>query len=143
IGNTEGNLSRIHKDLVQMRRGQKISSGIMSLQKKYLTNLQEMAKDAGRPFADVLGRLQQITADDDEQRLRENLKTLPPDEWFLFKKVLRFPIPYFMCGLDAEAERFISQNALPPPRPIQATETLSRSPRIALDKIQVSSTYKI
>ena len=44
IGHTEGNLTRIHDDLVQMNRGQKVSFGIMSLQKRYLTELQSLSK---------------------------------------------------------------------------------------------------
>ena len=70
IGHTEGNLTRIHDDLVQMNRGQKVSFGIMSLQKRYLTELQSLSKELGKPFAGVLERLKEITEDKSEVSLR-------------------------------------------------------------------------
>ena len=38
VAKTEGNIERISADLISMQRKPKITSGILSLQKKYLTN---------------------------------------------------------------------------------------------------------
>jgi ABC-type multidrug transport system ATPase subunit len=142
IGYTEGNLSRIHNDLVQMLRGQKVSFGIMSLQKKYLTKLQRLAEELGRPFAEVLDRLKEVTNDQSEENLRTKLNLLKPQEWYLFKKVLRFPIPYFMCGLDGPAEEFVADHGKPAPARVKSTNRVM-SARIGLEDIRVTSTYEI
>jgi hypothetical protein len=60
IGNTEGNLERVHQDLVYMQRGYDASSGIMSLQRKYLTTLMDLSKDANKDFNDVLDKLKKL-----------------------------------------------------------------------------------
>lgn len=42
VGSTEGNADRVLKDLHYMRRGYDVSSGIMSLQKSYVTKLRNL-----------------------------------------------------------------------------------------------------
>jgi ABC-type ATPase with predicted acetyltransferase domain len=143
IGNTEGNIGRIHKDLVAMLRGQRISSGIMTLQKKYLTQLQSLAAELGKPFPTVLERLREITDNKGEEKLRATFDALDPQEWYLFKKVLRFPIPYYMCGLDEHAEAFIAANAAPLPQKQLALEGGTKTARIRLKNIRVTSSYEI
>lgn len=143
IGYTEGNLSRIHTDLVQMLKGQKISSGIMSLQKKYLTQLQTLSEELGQPFANVLERLKELTDNQSEESLRVSLNALQPQEWYLFKKALRFPIPYFMCGLDGPSEDFIANHAAPAPARRGLEANRARAARIGLADIRVTSTYEI
>jgi ABC-type ATPase with predicted acetyltransferase domain len=142
IGSTEGNLSRVHKDLTSMARGQKINSGIMTLQKKYLTQLQGLAKERGRSFVEVLEQLGELTSNENEEHLREKLNGLDPQEWFLFRKVLRFPIPYYMCGLDDSSEEFVLAHVqnVAKPEPLKKLRT---SARIGLANICVSSTYEI
>ncbi len=114
IGNTEGNLDRIHHDLLMMQRDRKINFGIMSLQKKYLTNLKAGATELKKDFDQVLEDLKKLTADPDDAKLRNHLNTLDPAEWYLFRKALRFPIPYFMAGLDDFTEEYIQTHAPPP-----------------------------
>lgn len=143
IGNTEGNLARIHTDLVQMIRGQKISFGIMTLQKKYLTQLQTLAVELGRPFQEVLDRLKEITEDSSEEALRAKFNRLQPQEWYLFKKVLRFPIPYFMCGLDESSEDFVSAHAVRAPARLETAKKSVNATRVSLKDIRVTSTYEI
>jgi ABC-type transport system involved in cytochrome c biogenesis ATPase subunit/GNAT superfamily N-acetyltransferase len=143
VGNTEGNLSRIHADLVDMSKGQKISFGIMTLQKKYLTQLRTLSEVLGRPFQEVLDRLKEITANSGGDSLRSQFDTLQAQEWFLFKKVLRFPIPYYMCGLDTYSEEFVSTHAAPPPARLEPLAARTRSARIDLKDIRVTSTYEI
>jgi ABC-type ATPase with predicted acetyltransferase domain len=144
IGNTEGNIGRIHKDLVQMRKGQKVSFGIMTLQKKYLTDLETLAKSLNQSFHAVLSRLKELTEDGvDEVSLRTKFNRLEPQEWFLFKRVLRFPIPYFLCGLDEASEGFIAAHAKRSPSRIESARKLENIARIALKDIRGTSTYEI
>jgi ABC-type ATPase with predicted acetyltransferase domain len=143
IGLTEGNLGRIHSDLVQMRKGQKVSFGIMTLQKKYLTKLEALAKSLKRSFPNVLSRLKELTEDTDDVSLRTKFNSLEPQEWFLFKKVLRFPIPYFMCGLDDASESFIAAHGKRAPSRIETAAKSKNSTRICLRDIRVTSTYEI
>ncbi len=142
IGLTEGNLARIHRDLVQMGRGQKMTFGIMTLQKKYLTQLQSLARVTGKPFPEVLERLNQITSETDSS-LRASFNKLRPEEWYLFKKVLRFPIPYFMCGLDEHAENFISAHGRPAPSRLETRKKQEISARLSRSEIKITSTYEI
>ncbi len=114
IGNTEGNLDRIHQDLLMMQRGRKISFGIMSLQQKYLTQLKGVAAELKKDFNEVLDGLKILTESPDEEALRNNLNTLAPAEWYLFRKALRFPIPYYMCGLDDFTDEYIQTHAPTP-----------------------------
>ena len=104
IGNTEGNLQRISKDIVAMHRGQKITSGIMSLQKKYLTRLRATAEKLGRTFEEAVTLIKSATEHESV------LHSLSPEDWYLVKSVLRFPIPYFLAGLDDAASNYIVQN---------------------------------
>jgi ABC-type transport system involved in cytochrome c biogenesis ATPase subunit/GNAT superfamily N-acetyltransferase len=105
VGNTEGNLQRISKDIVSMQRGQKITSGIMSLQKKYLTRLQASADKIGKNFEESVALIKAATEHESV------LNSLPVEDWYLVKSVLRFPIPYFICGLDEASSAYISQNS--------------------------------
>jgi ABC-type transport system involved in cytochrome c biogenesis ATPase subunit/GNAT superfamily N-acetyltransferase len=142
LGRTEGNLNRIHDDLVSMTRGYAVSSGIMSLQKKYLVQLKTISKQLHRPLTEVLTRLRELTEDVPEDKLRKRLNTLNAEEWHLYKKVLRFPIPYFMGGLDEASDQFVAEHAGPAPKP----NGLPHSPaiaRIGFKEMTVSSVYKI
>lgn len=142
VGNTEGNLSRVHKDLLQMQRGQKLTFGIMTLQKKYLTNLRHLSESLHISFPEVLDRLKALTKNSSEKELRSKLNKLSGQEWFLFKRVLRFPIPYFICGLDDASESFVQKHSLTPPSKTTQNKTF-QSARIGLKDIRATSTYEI
>ena len=103
VGNTEGNLKRVYKDLTYMQRDYNISSGIMTLQKKYLTKLQTGAKTLGKDIDELLCELKHIAENPDL------LQSLKPSEWYLFKSVLRLPIPYYLGGLDDYTEGYIEK----------------------------------
>lgn len=104
-GKTEGNLTRIVKDLVSMTKGYEVTSGIMSLQKKYLTHLERYCAETGKDFAAVLKRLEDVTQADDP------MSALSPSEWLHLRQVLRFPIPYYLSGLDDPTRAFLKQHA--------------------------------
>ncbi|THF60385.1 GNAT family N-acetyltransferase [Pseudothauera rhizosphaerae] len=103
-GKTEGNLTRIVKDLVSMTKGYEVTSGIMSLQKKYLTHLERYCAETGKDFAAVLKRLEDVTRADDP------MSALSPSEWLHLRQVLRFPIPYYIAGLDEPTRGFLKQH---------------------------------
>ena len=101
IGHTEGNYARIVKDLSYMQKGYDINSGIMSLQKKYLTAVQTYCRETKIPFERALTRLESILSSDDPAA------SLSPAEWAAFRKVLRPKIPYYLCPLDDSAEAYL------------------------------------
>jgi len=104
IGKTEGNLKRVVEDLLDMRKGQKIGSGIMSLQQKYLRSLEKYCTDTGKEFDDVLRRLAQVVHNPDPQ------DSLTPAEWLAFRNVIRFPLPYYLCPLDDSAAEYLQSH---------------------------------
>ena len=101
VGHTEGNYARIVKDLSYMQKGYDINSGIMSLQKKYLTAVQSYCRETRMPFEQALARLEFILSCDDPA------SGLTPSEWAAFRKVLRPKIPYYLCALDDSAEAYL------------------------------------
>jgi ABC-type lipoprotein export system ATPase subunit/GNAT superfamily N-acetyltransferase len=100
-GNTEGNLQRVFKDMTYMQRNYDISSGIMSLQKKYLVNLQKGADALGKTPDEMLQLVGDVAANP------ERAASLEPAEYYYLKSVLRFPIPYFIGGLDLAATEYV------------------------------------
>lgn len=105
IGKTEGNLERIVADLIQMRKGQKISSGIMTLQQKYLRALEKYCEESGKDFDDVLYRLAEVV------KCEDPAASLSPSEWLAFRNVIRFPLPYYLCGLDEASQAYLAEHA--------------------------------
>lgn len=136
VGNTEGNVKRVSRDLLSMKKGYDVNSGIMSLQKKYLTHLQEFCKSQARDFEEVVARLEQVLLQDDPS------SNLSPEEWLAFRKVIRFPIPYFLCPLDSYSEQYLSQNAAPTTRPRRYRFKVN-APPVAVTGIRVSSDLQI
>jgi ABC-type polar amino acid transport system ATPase subunit/GNAT superfamily N-acetyltransferase len=128
-GNTEGNLDRIVADLNSMSRGYSVSSGIMSLQKKYWTRLDEGAKRLGTPLETLMASVAQCAANP------EKLNALKPEEYFVVRSVLRVPIPYFIKGLDEYAQQYVEASAanLADTRAVSDAERRTRkgTPRIA------------
>jgi len=135
VGKTEGNLARVVKDLGYMSKGYEISSGIMSLQKRYLTSLLDYCRESGKDFRAVLKRLSAVTKSEDP------LNSLSPAEWLSFRRVLRFPIPYYLKGLDDHAEEFLIKN-VPPSKP---SPRRFSAPSVAIDiaKLKINSKYAI
>jgi ABC-type transport system involved in cytochrome c biogenesis ATPase subunit len=142
VGDTEGNLGRVHADLRSMLKGQKASFGMMTLQKKYLKGLQSIAAELDQPLESVLERIKALTAEDPEVPLTARVQSLAPEEWLLFKKVLRFPIPYYIGGLDEHSQEFIDSHVEKQQTTV-ARPTSVRPARIGLHQLQIWSTYSI
>ncbi len=107
IGLTEGNLRRVVKDLHYMRREYEVASGIMSLQRRYLVAFEKLCRETGKTFDEQLEKLKRI-ADDPAQ-----LNSLDPGEWYAFRRVLRFPRPYYLLGLNNRAREYLQLHRPP------------------------------
>jgi hypothetical protein len=70
-----------------MRRDYEVSSGIMSLQRRYLAAFEKLCRETGKTFDEQLDKLRRVAEDP------TTLNSLEPGEWYAFKKVLRFPRP--------------------------------------------------
>jgi ABC-type transport system involved in cytochrome c biogenesis ATPase subunit/GNAT superfamily N-acetyltransferase len=103
VDKTEGNVDRISADLISMQRNPKITSGIMSLQKKYLSNFKSAVGLLGKDFQSALSRLAEICENP------ELISSLGPEEWFLYRTVFRMPIPYYIAGLDEHSELYLEE----------------------------------
>jgi ABC-type transport system involved in cytochrome c biogenesis ATPase subunit/GNAT superfamily N-acetyltransferase len=137
LGKTEGNIERVVADLVSMRRGYEVSSGIMSLQKRYFRTLQAFCDETRQTFDDVVRRLSEIVSAPDPVAL------LSPEEWLTFRQVIRFPIPYYLAPLDDDAERYLTLAVK------DATETQAKkkfkvkSLNLDLRSVRIASHYRI
>lgn len=138
-GLTEGNLHRIRKDLQSMQRGYAITSGIMTLQKKYLTRLQSACQRLGRSFESALELLDSVSTEP------ERLSTLATDDYYLLKTVLRPQIPYHIGGLDDAAERYLEEGLSdgsigPTASPAQFTAPASR---LSIRQLSIEVRYQL
>jgi energy-coupling factor transporter ATP-binding protein EcfA2 len=102
VGDTEGNLDRINKDLHSIEKGAAGKSGIMSLQKKYHTAFLTYCKKTGRSFHEARLVLSELLQSEDPR------SEMASDEWLAFRPILRFPIPYFVAGLDSAADKYVT-----------------------------------
>lgn len=100
-GHTEGNLRRVAKDMSAMSRGQKITSGIMTLQKKYFDNLQAFAEQEGITIQEAIRFVKEVAKSDDP------LSAIPSESYFTLRKLFRMPRPYYLKGLDSDAKRYL------------------------------------
>lgn len=103
IGDTEGNLDRIFKDLQSIERGASGKSQIMSLQRRYHAAFSEYCKQTGRSFDEARVILSELLARNDPR------SAMPSDEWLAFRPILRFPIPYHFTGLDSRSSNYVGE----------------------------------
>ncbi|TPN59650.1 ATP-binding cassette domain-containing protein [Mesorhizobium sp. B1-1-4] len=137
VGRTEGNASRIISDLIAMRRGYDVSSGIMSLQKKYLSVIEEYSRSTGITVDEALTRLQSILA------MEEPAEALTASEWAAFRKVVRQPIPYYLCGLDKDAQNYL-QTHIPSAAPHASKQPFRvSSAAVDLKMLSVRSSFMV
>jgi len=105
IGKTEGNIFRITKDLESMAKGRKINCGIMSLQQKYYKNLLSYCNTFNKSFDEAKAIITKISQD------HSLFSKIAFQEWMALRKILRFPIPYYLSGLDSETEVFLEKES--------------------------------
>lgn len=101
VGSTEGNLSRILKDLESIEKGASGKSQIMSLQRKYHAAFSVYCEETGRSFDEARAILAERV------RSKNARDEMPAEEWLAFRPILRFPIPYHIAGLDEVADQYV------------------------------------
>lgn len=121
IGDTEGNLSRVQKDMNYILKNfsrvkrreilKEESAGIVDLQVSYAQRLKDIEKNQGIPRERLL------------RLLIRSPHRLSDDNWTLLHRILRIPKPTFIMGLTANAERFVKKRVatlkLPRRYPVQ------------------------
>lgn len=103
VGQTEGNLQRIAKDLNSIERGASGKSGIMSLQRKYHSTFMAYCESTGCSFDEARIVLADLLNSEDPR------SEMASDEWLAFRPILRLPIPYYIGGLDPESVDYVSE----------------------------------
>lgn len=145
IGNTEGNLNRISKDLRSIQNGASGKSGIMSLQRKYHTAFTTYCNKTGRNFDEARLILSDLL------RAKDPRSEMASDEWLAFRPILRFPIPYYLGGLDEESNAYIEDGLLEKTSETANTSVTSNSTlknsstadSLEYDSLEVSVSYDI
>lgn len=105
LGDTEGNRTRLSRDLTSMKNGAKGSSGIMSLQRKYHAFFESYRDRTGLTFEDLRARLAEVLQHEDPW------KHMDVEEWLALRPVIRSPIPYYMIGLDETSNNYVREGA--------------------------------
>ena len=101
VGRTEGNVDRVVKDMAQMSRSRGGEFGIMSLQRKYHRALQEYCEADGISFEEGVEELR--------RKVEEPANSLTTGEWAVLRKIVRMPIPYYLCGLDEYSDHYLRE----------------------------------
>lgn len=134
IGDTEGNLQRIVGDLHSIEKGAGGSSGIMSLQRKYHSVFSAYCKKTGMDFEQARATLVDILDKNDPR------SEMASDEWLAFRPILRLPIPYYMIGLDAEADKYITEGLDSPS--LGSSDQVTNKPKSVLTGIEDKLSFK-
>lgn len=139
IGNTEGNIKRVLKDMEQMSRAPGGEFGMMSLQRKYFRALQDFCDTMNITFEDGLDYLR--------KKIEKNEGSLTAGEWAVLRSVIRSPIPYYLCPLDESAARYLreAQKAFPPEEAAKPNkdEFSARSVQISVENLSIRASYNI
>jgi ABC-type transport system involved in cytochrome c biogenesis ATPase subunit/GNAT superfamily N-acetyltransferase len=137
VGSTEGNAERVLKDLHYMNRGYDVSSGIMSLQKRYLTKLRSLSEKTGREFPAALALLRDVI----EGRVSAN--SLSASEWYILKSIIRGKIPYYLCALDDAGETFLKSSLGARPRPRRILQDEGDIGELRVQMLTVRSSFEL
>ncbi|WGD54167.1 ATP-binding cassette domain-containing protein [Bradyrhizobium sp. CB1650] len=136
LGNTEGNKSRLAKDLGSIRRGAKGASGIMSLQRRYYSLFEDYRAATGDTFENLHARVAELLSRDNPW------EDMTFDEWLALRPVIRSPIPYFMIGLDAYSDAYVREAAKPVPR-AASRQRKTKLPHLELAELEIWSRYDV
>lgn len=139
IGETEGNLSRVVKDMEQMARLPGGEFGMMSLQRKYFRVLEDYCKTIQISFEDGLEVL--------KRKIEQNHDALTAGEWAILRSIIRHPIPYYLCPLDDYASKYL-QTALKA-KPLKEevitnkSEFSVKSTQINIENLSIRAAYRV
>lgn len=121
IGDTEGNLDRVNRDMTYILKNysrvkkreilREESAGIVDLQVYYATHLKKIARQSGLSREKLL------------KLLVRSPERLSDEHWTLLYRILRMPKPTFLMGLTRSAKTFLRQRGkeleLPPRYPVR------------------------
>lgn len=139
VGKTEGNISRIVKDMEQMSRSPGGEFGMMSLQRKYFRTLEDYCKTIQISFEDGLEAL--------KKKIEQNQKALTTGEWAVLRSVIRNPIPYYLCPLDDYAWKYLKE-ALKSTPPVESNHDTrssfsAKSTQISIQDMSIRAAYNV
>ena len=139
VGNTEGNLSRVIRDMEQMSREPRGQFGMMTLQRKYYRTIDHYCKTQQISFTEGLDALR--------RKIEQPHDSLTAGEWAVLRTIVRNPIPYYLCPLDDYASKYLhaALKANPPDdEPVSpGTEFSAKSTRIRVDRLSIRATYRV
>ena len=139
IGQTEGNISRIVKDMEQMARSPAGEFGIMTLQRKYFRVLEDYCKTINIPLEEGFELL--------KRKIELNQDAVTSGEWAILRSIIRNPIPYYLCGLDKYSEKYLQEalkSICPPPQTNRVKDIFSaKSTQISIKGMSIRATYTI
>ena len=130
-GQTDGNQKRIARDMRSMSKGQKITSGIMTLQNKYFAVVEAFALSRNCSINDAISEIEHIALSDSPE------SCVSDQEWLLLRKLFRVPRPYYLKGLDEDAERYLRGVVHSPNLPSFFSEAYN--PTIEICNLKVSA----
>jgi ABC-type ATPase with predicted acetyltransferase domain len=138
-GKTEGNLSRVLKDMQSMARAPGGEFGMMSLQRKYFRTLEDYCKTLQISFDEGLEALR--------RKIEQNQNALTTGEWAILRSVIRNPIPYYLCPLDDYTAKYLRE-ALKAHPPTEDTTTerpnfSAKSTQISIDNLSIRAAYRV
>ena len=122
IGDTEGNLKRVNRDMGYILKNYKRvksreilreeSAGIVDLQVFYATYLKKVQRESGLHREELL------------KLLLRSPHRLSNEHWALLYRILRLPKPSFLMGLTPQARKFVHKRikrlGLPPKYPVES-----------------------
>ncbi|WP_186389153.1 ATP-binding cassette domain-containing protein [Stappia sp. TSB10P1A] len=139
IGKTEGNLSRVLKDMQSMARAPGGEFGMMSLQRKYFRTLEDYCKTLQISFDEGLEALR--------RKIEQNQNALTTGEWAILRSVIRNPIPYYLCPMDDYTAKYLREalKAHPPTEdsPIESPDFSAKSMQISIDNLSIRAAYRV
>lgn len=135
-GHSDGNQKRIAKDMRAMSKGQKITSGIMTLQKKYFDGLEAFASYRGYSVDEAIREIEKIADSPDPEESVDDLS------WVLLRKLFRQSRPYFVKGLDRDSKNYLKGVNLTKPDSLGAIHS-KRNPKISIKKLRVTAVVEL
>lgn len=139
IGQTEGNISRIVKDMEQMARSPKGEFGMMDLQRKYFRTLDDYCKTIHISLVEGIEVL--------KRKIEHNQEALTTGEWAILRSVIRNPIPYYLCPLDTYSGQYLREalKATPSVAPKSNIKSAfsAKSTQICIKDMSIRAAYTV
>ena len=139
IGQTEGNIARIVKDMEHMSRSPAGEFGIMSLQWKYFRALKDYCETIQISFEEGIELL--------KRKIEQNQEACTTSEWAILRSVIRNPIPYYLCPLDDYSGNYLREALKTTPPVTQGRSTKRnfsiKNTHIAIKDMSIRAAYAV